>query len=321
MKKVVNLDSSQISAFLECPRKWYYSYARRLSHISGPPSEALVMGTYGHKLLELYYKKRAEGKSANDATDFAMAFEPEQETVCVHCKNPFVLHYYEGNNMQCELGTDSNIFSPTPFPITDDARKLVKKRFHEYTRIYGFMTDVTPLDTESVELGFTHQVYEDEYFLFTLEGKIDVLGKLPDGTPCIMDHKFQMRKRDIYAKTVQFRNYSMVADMNLFIINYIRLTQKVDGTTFERKMNGFTKPEREQWKSYLIAVFKKMERIIRASEQDPYFWLKSDSEPNWDSCGGKFGYPCDFTSICEQPDIAEVRINQLYHIREEWKPW
>lgn len=322
-KQTLNLDSSQIATFLDCPRKWYRSYIQRLTHVSGPPKEAMVMGTYGHALLDIYYKELARnGGDTYEAFKKAEPFEPELSLHCRNCDkvrgNHFTKNLYcqEPYDFQDELKT----FNPAPFPLTLESRKLVKKRFEQYTLQYSAVKDIIPTSPDHVEVGFTHLLYEDDYYLFTLEGRIDLLGTL-QGVPCIMDHKFQMRQNPLNSRAIQFKNYSLVTDIDMFVINYIRLTKEINQTTFQRQLTSFTKPFRELWRLQLIAVFKRIARAIKESEENPYYWLTSDSEPHWSSCDGKYGYTCEFIPLCEEPTLVEQKIQNLYHIKEEWKPW
>lgn len=317
--QTLNIDSSQISSFLTCPRQWYYGYSRRLTSISGPPSEAMVLGTYGHRLLDIYYKARAEGKTIPESSAMAWDFEPEQETNCLKCKGERRNLTVEGYCPLQNPEDEGHLFEPTPFPLSADGRKLVKKRFLEYTCVY-VQNDIIPLSPDHVEVGFTHPLYEDKDFLFALEGRMDLLGSLY-GNDIIMDHKFQMRKHDLYTKSIQFRNYALVAGLDHFVINYIRLNKESTNDTYNRTLIPFTKPEHEQWRVNLISIFKRMARMIAEAESDEHFWKKNVSEPNWAACGGSFGYPCNFTPLCNEPGLVDAKIPILYHIKEEWKPW
>lgn len=49
---MLNFQSTQLSCFYECPRKWYYNYLLRRSV---PPNDAMERGSAFHKLCEYYY--------------------------------------------------------------------------------------------------------------------------------------------------------------------------------------------------------------------------------------------------------------------------
>lgn len=49
---ILHFQSSQLSCFYECPRKWYYNYFLRRCT---PPSDPMMRGSAFHKLAEYYY--------------------------------------------------------------------------------------------------------------------------------------------------------------------------------------------------------------------------------------------------------------------------
>src|SRR5690348_15830065 len=81
----------------------------------------------------------------------------------------------------------------------------VKTRFREYCYTY-INNDVIPASPEHVEVGFSEVVYESASRLYLLEGRIDIMGTL-QGLNTIVDLKFQGRTRELYKKSIQFRNY------------------------------------------------------------------------------------------------------------------
>lgn len=307
-KKTLILDSSQIDAFLTCPQLWEYGYKDRLAPISAAKtSEAMAMGTLGHKFLEIYYKERARKVTQDEAIEKALAFEPEAEERCSLC---------DASREEHELiPEDKHIFQPKPFPLEKPKRAFVAQRFREYCYTYS-QKDIVPISSDHVEVGFSYKLYEDDECLYVLEGRMDLLGQYGDN-PIWMDHKFQLRSRDLYKKSIQFRNYAMVAretaGITMGMVNYIRMTKEITKDTLKREMITFSKPELDYWKYNLIDIFHE---IAKAVGDNKY-------EKNYSSCSGKFGYPCDFTPLCEEyvPGIIEAKRNTLYTIKKEWKPW
>lgn len=282
-KTTIIRDSTQISTFLDCPRMWQLSHSERLTLSLGRVNDPMAMGTLLHKYMEIYYKGRASGFSINNSMEKALDFNPD--------KPPDEL-----------------------FPLDTAKRDLVKERFRVYAYTYS-MDDFIPLSPDHVEVGFSYKLYEDDEKLYILEGRYDILAD-HRGMRTWVDHKGQMRMRDLYNKSVQFRNYDLVTEASIACINYIRLTQKVDSTTYVRKWVSFSSVERAFWKRRLIQIYDKMLEYERNGI--------TPNDYNWGMCSGKFGYPCEFTSLCEEsylPDVVEQKKKQLYHIREEWKPW
>jgi hypothetical protein len=163
-----------------------------------------------------------------------------------------------------------------------------------------------------VEVGFSEPIYEDSDRLYVLEGRIDLLGSL-QGLNCVIDHKFQFRKRDLYRKTIQFRNYAMIIKRPMLIANYVGLTKKVDKDTFRRVISSFTAFEHNAWKQRLIRMFDKMAEAI----SHEYY------EQRWSACPGKFGHECQFTTLCEESNsqLIEIKKATMFKQRAEWKPW
>src|SRR5712672_2931372 len=78
------LDSSQISAWFECPTEWsnrgLIAINKNKPDETLRPGDAMAMGSLGHKYLELYYTSLTEtnGDIAK-SIQAAMAFDPDAE--------------------------------------------------------------------------------------------------------------------------------------------------------------------------------------------------------------------------------------------------
>lgn len=301
MKQTVILDSTQISTLYECEEKWRLTNSERLIRIENiQPPDYLTMGTLGHKYLELYYTGIGLDLSAEEIWKSVICFDPDKADEA-----------------------DSHTF-----PLVGPSREKVKNRISEYAMHYAgrdFNPQVSRRPSISVdendnlydsftykplvEQGFSYLLYEDKDYLFILEGRIDLISET-NGQPFWVDHKFQIRERELYRKSVQFKNYSLATNMDLGVINYVRFHDKITPKTFVRQPISFSAMERRMWKEELIQFYVD--------------FTKSDhTYRNRDSCGGKFGHPCEFTSICEEYNpIARATIkDQHYTGRKEWKPW
>lgn len=282
-------DSTQLSSFFDCPEQWNLAHQQCLEK-NEQNKKAMNKGSYGHTLLERYYKSRASGENQNNALQFALAAEPEE--------------YLQ---------------------LTVEEKILLRDKITMYVYTYT-NNDFIPQDPESVELGFSRPVFEDDSRLYILEGKLDKYQHTPslgtyNGMTSIMDHKFQERRHDLYEKRLQFRNYAWATNSNLFVINYIRMTKKNDETTFVRKTVPFSSLELQLWHGRLIQLFRKMEVAIRLAKGE--YGKPEGFEHRWGSCENKYGYPCQFTDICEQTDQFSLNMvkETKYHKIQEWKPW
>lgn len=330
-KQSLVLDSSQISTFLDCPQQWDYCYNESLVTIGeavSTKSSAMAMGTLIHKYLEIYYKERANG-NYSAAADVALAFDPDdQDCKCGHLKvNHVLMHSINiaetcvSPDMLTETDTnecrdcDCQDYRPEPFPVTPEDRELVRKRFLEYTWTYA-KNDFQPINAESVELGFSYRLYEDDNYLFVLEGRIDGLGTLGQHQ-LWWDHKSQSRRRDLYPQSIQFRNYALTTKKLYGIINYIRMTKKVDDSTYKRQIVSFPSDYLEWWERELIGLYFKVLEQLGLQQRT------GKIEQNWGACSGKYGYPCNYTTLCEERN-SHVRDNlkkQFYTERPKWHPW
>lgn len=319
-KTVLILDSSQIDTFLTCPTQWYYQYVRKLQPVAARENVPMSMGTYGHKLLEIIYKAKAAGH--RNPIEEAFAYDIDKETC--RCSHGREKHSQDFMKSAClSMGCPCTEFIPTPFPLSAADREFTRQRVLEYTFVEGSgIPELIPKSSDHVEVGFSHKLYEDDTRLYILEGRIDLLGQIanncPDGWA---DHKFQARERDLYLKSIQFRNYSLVTNLSIGVVNYIRFARKIEkGKTFKRDVISFSRSEMEAWQRNLIDIYAKVEAAVKCDS-----WYDSrDALRVRAACAGKFGYPCDYCNLCEEfynPGLIKINEQQNYKQREEWRPW
>ena len=283
------IDSTQLASFFDCPEQWNLGHQEHLVK-NEQNVKAMNMGSFGHTMLERYYKYRASGKDQTEGMEYAISAIPDQRL-----------------SLQAEDVV------------------LLKDKITSYIYTYT-NNDFIPESPESVELGFSYPLYEDENRLYILEGKLDHYQHTPslgtyNGMRSIMDHKFQMKRHDLYQKRLQFRNYALATNSNLLVVNYISMTKKTDETTFRRQTVAFSALELQIWKRRLIEMFKKMESAIRLHNGE--FGKPEPYEHRWSSCENKYGYACQFADICEQTDQFSIDMvkQAKYHTIEKWQPW
>lgn len=286
MKQTLVLDSTQIDTFYTCPTMWDLSYSQNLT-ITEEEKDAIAMGTLGHKWLELYYRYKTLGRPLQECVAVANGMNPDEVDTAPE-----------------DQGT---------FPLDAIKRKKVKDRCQLYWMTYS-SNDFMPQyeNAPLVEQGFSFKLFESPEYLFVLEGKIDLIAS-KNGSNFFVDHKFQLRERKLYNKSIQFRNYALATGLNIGIINYIRLHESVSDKTFVREPIAFSAHEMQQWRSELIDKYVEIAGMIE----------KNRFPKNRASCSGKFGYPCEFTKICEEPnyEVGQLIKIQQYHQKKEWKPW
>lgn len=296
------LDSSQISAHEECPTEW--SNRGLISIDFAKVGEAMAAGSLGHKYLEIYYDTlcRSDG-DMKLATETALAFDPDAADQ-VDSQFPLDLALREKVKQRfCDY-----LFN---YPADRDYRPAYKK-LHGITVKNGVLADVVQRDP-LIEKGFSYKLFESKEYLFVLEGRIDFMGEASDGSVLWMDHKFQFREHLLYPKAIQFRNYSLATGLNLAVINYIRLHDKIGPKTFVRQPLSFSSLEMRYWKEELISIYVRIAKEVAAGE----------FPKNRNSCGGAWGRACMYAPLCEEynPAIRAAIQKRDFVERKEWRPW
>ncbi|MGH7238785.1 MAG: hypothetical protein ACREHG_01835, partial [Candidatus Saccharimonadales bacterium] len=281
------LDSTQLVNFSMCPTYWNYSDCGRLQLTTAHARPAMKMGTFGHYLFEKYYKGIANGYSKSKALESAMDAIPHEFTD----------------------------------PLESDKVEIVRKRVIEYVYTYLNSDFELTCSAGGIECGFTEKLYEDSKRLYILEGKIDILAAKSGSSVFVVDHKFQLSRKALYKKSIQFRNYSMVANATMLMINYVRLTQKVDATTYQRDISTFTAQDHAQWKQSLINKYDAIAEYLRF--KDTRMDVGAEQYRNRSSCSGQYGALCPYIMLCDEPNaaISKSMETTMYTIREAWKPW
>lgn len=327
-KIVITRDSTQITDFLTCQQYWAYRHADRLVPIraekpDGKKDDAKTMGTFGHLLLERYYRAMACEALQSAAMANALAFDVD--VMKCECRHDLELHTRPqptDANIIVPFGTtdfcaDVNCpcvhWNPKKLELDESSRTRVRNRLKDYWYTRSLGHDFIPDSPESIEVGFSELLYEDCERMYILEGRIDMLASLV-GTKCVVDHKFQLRRKSLYTRAIQCRNYALVTGRPLFIYNMIRLADKVDGQTFERPIASFTSDYLAWWKLRLINIFHKM--YLAEVEGEEY-------ERNESMCTNKYGYECEYTPLCDEihEESRAAQQRTLYQIGEVWRPW
>ena len=287
-QKIIVADSTQLEAFSTCPTLWRYTHKEQIEHITALPSEAMMMGGYGHFLLDKYYRARA-----NDTEDFNNAYA---------------------------IAVDTPLPENEPFSsvLPEDRRSEVRDRFLQYTAAYAAERDFIIKSPQYSEVGFSHCLYETDEKKYVLEGRIDLLDVEYFGQRCFADHKFQLKASPLYGKSIQFRNYALVAyetnhAFETCVINYVRFSKEITQYTFQRQLISFTADELQSWKSKLIEIFDKIEFCTSASEYPQ----------NFSACAGKYNSLCQYTPLCEQWDngLRQKIKDVSYKAKRPWSPW
>lgn len=278
-KLVLTLDASQISLFYECQEKWHLQYLKQLQ-----PKErnklSLDKGTYIHWLLEAHYSK------------------PRSTKECIKIARALAINSDDIN-------------------LTEETLDFLDSRFMDYRLLYS-EDDYQPVVIDGVpqiEVGFSIPLVDNNEYLFTLEGKIDMIAQLRQNGTTInffVDHKTQSIKTNLYTRRIQFKTYALATQLNRGMVNYIGLQQELKKDYLRRELFSISDAELVRWRSELIGVFYKAVDCI----------YNSKFEQNWYSCDGKYRV-CEYHELCEQtqPEIAELIQLSKFEKSEPWRPW
>lgn len=215
----------------------------------------------------------------------------------------------------CKMAIENFQVDKAKLEVDEETYKFLITRFAQYCANYS-RSDYKPLKVGKkplVETGFSVPLVDNANELFVLEGRIDLMVELPNVGPAFMDHKTQSRTNELYGKSTQFRTYAMVTNSSHGVINYFGLQKTVNEKTFRRALLHFSTEERQWWRQELIKKFYEVAYAVRSG----YY------EHRWSSCSGKYGYPCQFTKICEtrSEHLKNAIIQVEYKQRPEWLPW
>lgn len=306
-------DSSQLTCFDECPVKWYYKYHEQIVKTQrqwvdsegddGVPE--IVLPEKGKP--KLYYNYRDMGTVMHKIMDYRYKYKLSIRECLM---NAF---------LDCEQLEE-------PIKLGDHEKDLVIQTATLYDINYTVKSDFQVPNPETVEVGFSEEIYNDGNNQFILEGRIDLAEAFIGQTKVVVDHKSQGRVKNLYKKSIQFRNYAMIMKVSMLIINYIRFNKNPTKDTFVRDISSFTAVEHNSWRVELINLFKRIadfKNDINLCNDNYHLQLTINEHKRRSSCGGHFGYPCEDTDLCDEPNQAIlINIKSMnYEKKDPFKPW
>jgi hypothetical protein len=189
---------------------------------------------------------------------------------------------------------------------------LLTRKYGEYCAYYR-NENIQPL---AVEKGFSKILYEDRYFLFIYEGRIDFIGKfLNDPAKYWVDHKSEARKEDLNPDSFQFLGYSWALGAWNGLINYIGMQEsKGPADAFRRTIVTHRKDLIQEWKEQAIQIFFK---IAALNAQKTFLKNRTQCKPY--GCR-----PCMFHGVCAQthPQKKRLLLEESFVKRlDPWRAW
>lgn len=229
-REVLALDSTAISAWLECRKKYQLGYVENLVSI-GLEKSPFGRGKVIHVLLEQFYLALMQGENRVNAMGFALS---------------------EGTKW-LEESEDTKL-APSDF-------EFIKMRFMAYCNTWSSEF----LRVLGVEVGFSTPILDTDKTLFVLEGRIDLIAENEKWGPYWVDHKSQSREYRYYGYTPQFLNYSLALSCRTGVVNYfgLQVSQPKNGYFF-RDAFPYSQPVLDEWRFELLTIFSEISMARRA---------------------------------------------------------
>jgi hypothetical protein len=164
VSNLLRLSYSQIATFKRCRKKWYYRYVDGIVPKVDP--KPIIMGRYGHRLLEVLYRKFDGNNDANDIIEKASQEYWEKKT--------------------------ANLFSEE-LEEFKEVRQKVEKIIKKYAELYE--SDFRRLDILGVEEEFEVRIRtpRGNRSMTSLYGILDLIIATDSGI-WLMDHKLTKSK-------------------------------------------------------------------------------------------------------------------------------
>lgn len=294
-KTVVHLDASGMAMLAECPYRWYTRYVENLVPVQ-TKTTAADKGTIGHRVLDCYYRMRAQdGNPLLILPQINAAIEQE----------------FKVNELKEEFANT--------IPKDDEYWEILPMRLILYA--FKYTKDFSILKNEKgdpgIELGFSKVLYEDDRYLFIVDGRIDVLA-MTGGIKLFMDHKFQTRRRTLYGPSTQFMTYAWATGFDRCAINYISLVKTFDrNNTFRREIQYFSETRLRLWEIQMMEYFRTATSILE---------IGPSAHRKLSACGGHWNSnKCGYTPICEAAVDGRTELMPLIKIqnykKQVWEPW
>lgn len=301
-KIVIRLDTSQMMAFRNCPRYWYYSYRE---HLRSPYAKqrAADKGTLVHLMLQIFYTLKTAQPDVNP-------IEHSTNTVEIFKK------------LRIEKDFDKL------YNLEDKVFLHIIERFTQYAMRH-YRNDMRILENNGVpalEIGFSKVLYEDADVIFIVEGRLDYLCEY-NGIEMWGDHKTQDQSRILYPYKSQFLTYAWATGFDRALINYFGMQAKFDekdaNKIFHRQAIYFPQWRIEAWENEMKSIFWEAKNFLDASKAleelgENAFPMKTNS------CGGNMDYfPCIFSKICEteSPELKAAIKQNYFAKRIPWETW
>lgn len=294
------LDNSKAEAFHLCPQKYAYRYEEHLVPADRKRENALMFGGALHSALETIYR----GTAFNEA--------------------PCPLHPADGVCFRCKGNPMSNLAATFLRNYTDDSEdpKEIRTvdRGLEILANYIGKWRREPFKVLYVEEPFEMPMLADRRDVrFIYIGRMDLIVE-QDGQVFPIDHKSTTRFGQVFDTSFklsgQFTGYMRAAERKTgkyvftALANAIRVTTKIDDSSFARIYTQRTPEEFQRWEEEVVHV---MEQILQYRAQR--WWPRGAPF----ACGA-YNRVCDYYPLCIAGEQTRQHLKESAYKVEPWEP-
>ena len=309
------IDSTKTRSWMQCKRKYYYSY---LSHLESAKSTALdlVYGSVVHECLEFFENKMLAG----------------------HTKDDSLVEALDHMGRLSESWTTDPVFlNDTKKTRTTAIRLLIwyAEQFHEF----GLDCPIKPVANEipfreSLRALVLASPFADQIDLTGIDDDMLVCGRLDSLVEGPSPGEFAVRERKTtgmalsrvywarYAPDIQVSLYSWVAKLLFPDLN-------IRGVLLEAFQvgAGFVRMERRFFERWPEQAIETVQSIVQAAREMDAAGIRGEVLPPAstflmnEGCCMAGGMPCNFQAICnEAPRLRKYFIADNFRPKKPWNP-
>jgi len=288
------IDSSKIDTFLLCPQKYAYRYEEHLVPIDRKRDSALMFGGAIHRALEVFYR----------GTGFDKVKCPLCDDGCFRCKGNPVIRM-------------AAVFLENYRDDPDDLKEIrTVDRGLELLSLYLTKWRREPFQVLAVEQSF-ELLYLPYGFRYI--GRIDLVIDY-EGTPMTVDHKTTTRFGIVFDAgfklSGQFTGYMkggsaiIGREINSALSNALRVTTKLDDSSFARIFTHRTPEEFDRWEHEIKFTASQI-LLMRQTG----FWPKSAPF----ACGA-YNRICEYYPLCIAAAQTREHLKRTAYEVVPWEP-
>lgn len=309
-KTNVILDATMLSSLMACPRYGDLRFNNRFDTIKGK-SNSLETGSLAHKILEVFYQSRIDGKTRTESITKAMDAGQRYVTGCPYCCTSAMIGVEEGFKPEC--GHEPLEYPGLTSTPENNEKWSVGWRFVLDTMVQYFEhyknDSFVPLSVEEV---IREVLYEDEEIRVMWKAKFDLRIDMEQFGITSMDHKTFKQRRDKTKLSNQFIGQALLTKSRNVIINKIGFQTTLPiAERLSREVVSYSADHLNEWRTQILPYYAY--KFIQYKESE--YW-----PPNYTHCDTMFG-PCMFKSVCESDrNMREEVLRNEFQLVPVWDP-